>query len=64
MMTEALAEILAVGALQNVEQRMRFAECYDEGVRNVAAAIQAAVEAETTRLNADAAAAASTYYGM
>lgn len=45
MMTPELADILAIGALKNVRYRMEFSECYEEGVRNVAAAIFAAVEA-------------------
>lgn len=43
-MTEELATSLATCALQATRYRMEFSECYDEGVRNVAAAIKAAAE--------------------
>ncbi len=43
-MLEDMAESLAVCALQATRYRMEFSECYDEAVRNVAAAIKAAAE--------------------
>lgn len=41
-MTDEAAENAATMALASVKQRMIFSECWDEGVRNVAAALKAA----------------------
>ena len=58
MITTELATILAEGALSKVQQRMRFSECWEQGVNDVAAAILAAVEAEATKTDST-----PTYYG-
>lgn len=49
-MTEDASVTLAIDALANVRNRMQFADCWEEGVRNVAAAIKAA--AESAEVNA------------